>query len=238
MVDRVMALPEGTRLYLLAPVVRGRKGEYRKELAEWQRAGFTRVRIDGQFHDIEDAPALDKKYKHDIEVVVDRLVVREGIETRLADSLEQALKLAEGLVYLDPADKSPSPSGEGLGVGDVASAAPEDKPHPNPSPEGEGLKKAVLQSNAPPGRITFSEKFACPVSGFTIAEIEPRLFSFNAPQGACRPATASARSSSSIPSSSFPTRTSASKRARSSPGPSPTRRHLTTCRSSAASPAL
>ncbi|HEX8623035.1 MAG TPA: excinuclease ABC subunit A, partial [Allosphingosinicella sp.] len=109
MVDRVMALPEGTRLYLLAPVVRGRKGEYRKELAEWQKAGFTRVRIDGAFHDIEEAPALDKKYKHDIEVVVDRLVVREGIETRLADSLEQALKLAEGLVYLDPADP-PSPS--------------------------------------------------------------------------------------------------------------------------------
>src|SRR6185436_1861492 len=93
------------------PVVRGRKGEYRKEMAEWQKAGFTRVRIDGKFHDIEDAPALDKKYKHDIEVVVDRLVVREGIETRLADSLETALKLAEGLVYLDPAD--PPRDGEG-----------------------------------------------------------------------------------------------------------------------------
>src|SRR5687768_6640024 len=104
MVDRTMALAEGTRLYLLAPAVRGRKGEYRKELAEWQKAGFTRVRIDGQFYEIEEAPALDKKYKHDIEVVVDRLVVREGIETRLADSLETALKLAEGLVYLDPAD--------------------------------------------------------------------------------------------------------------------------------------
>src|SRR4028119_1881400 len=159
MVDRVMALPEGTRLYLLAPVVRGRKGEYRKELAEWQRAGFTRVRIDGQLHDIEDAPALDKKYKHDIEVVVDRIVVREGIETRLADSLEQALKLAEGLVYMDPADE-----------GALAD-----------QPEG----KVVLGDNAPPGRIVFSEKVACPVSGFTIAEIEPRLFSFNAPQGAC-----------------------------------------------------
>ena len=110
MVDRVMQLPEGTRLFLLAPVVRGRKGEYRKEMAEWQKAGFTRVRIDGQFHDIEDAPALDKKYKHDIEVVVDRLVVREGIETRLADSLETALKLADGLVFLDPADPPGSAS--------------------------------------------------------------------------------------------------------------------------------
>ena len=91
-------------IILLAPVVRGRKGEYRKELAEWQKAGFTRVRIDGEFYEIEDAPALDKKYKHDIEVVVDRIVVREGIEARLADSFETALKLAEGLAYLDPAD--------------------------------------------------------------------------------------------------------------------------------------
>jgi len=186
MVDRVMALPEGTRLFLLAPVVRGRKGEYRRELAEWQKSGFTRVRIDGAFYDIEDAPALDKKYKHDIEVVVDRLVVREGIETRLADSLETALKLAEGLVYLDPADgpstasRSPSPSELG-----------EDQGASNSSPSllGEGDQPkaggGVLSDNAPPGRITFSEKFACPVSGFTIAEIEPRLFSFNAPQGAC-----------------------------------------------------
>jgi len=157
MVDRVMALPEGTRAYLLAPAVRGRKGEYRKELAEWQKAGFTRVRIDGLFFDIEDAPALDKKYKHDIEIVVDRIVVRDGIETRLADSFETALKLADGLAYLDLADAPP----------DLVDA------------------KTVLGDNAPPGRIVFSEKFACPVSGFTIPEIEPRLFSFNAPQGAC-----------------------------------------------------
>src|SRR6187401_945507 len=159
MVDCVMTLPEGSRHYLLAPVVRGRKGEYRKELAEWQKAGFTRVRIDGQFHAIEEAPVLDKKYKHDIEVVVDRIVVREGIESRLADSFETALKLSEGLAYLDPAD----PSSEA----DLASQS------------GMKLDYGVA------GRIVFSEKFACPVSGFTIAEVEPRLFSFNAPQGAC-----------------------------------------------------
>jgi excinuclease ABC subunit A len=177
MVDRVMTLPEGTRLYLLAPVVRGRKGEYRKELAQWQKDGFTRVRIDGQFYAIEDAPALDKKYKHDIEVVVDRIVVRHakdgegGIETRLADSLETALKLSEGLVYLDPADPPATPEGtERTGV-----AAAMEEAH----------ERNVLATHAPEGRITFSEKFACPVSGFTIAEIEPRLFSFNAPQGAC-----------------------------------------------------
>ena len=179
MVDRVMALHEGTRLFLLAPVVRGRKGEYRKELAEWQKAGFTRIRIDGQFYDIEEAPALDKKYKHDIEVVVDRIVVREGIETRLADSFEQALKLAEGLAYVDPADAIPIPQADG--------EVPEkngqsDALTPKASRKREG---DVLSDNAPPGRIIFSEKFACPVSGFTIAEIEPRLFSFNAPQGAC-----------------------------------------------------
>ncbi|MEO7564721.1 MAG: excinuclease ABC subunit A, partial [Sphingomicrobium sp.] len=161
MVDRVMQLPEGSRHYLLAPVVRGREGEYRKELAEWQKAGFTRVRIDGAFHDIEEAPALDKKYKHDLEVVVDRIVVREGIEARLADSFETALKLAEGLAFLDPADGPELP------------------------PRKREVSSGMKLDYAPPGRITFSEKFACPVSGFTIAEIEPRLFSFNAPQGAC-----------------------------------------------------
>ena len=173
MVDRVMQLPEGTRLYLLAPVVRGRKGEYRKEMAQWQKDGFTRVRVDGAFYDIEEAPALDKKYKHDIEVVVDRIVVREGIETRLADSLETALKLAEGLVYLDPADPPAPPEQEGTERTGGAAALEQ------------AAERQVLATNAPAGRITFSEKFACPVSGFTIAEIEPRLFTFNAPQGAC-----------------------------------------------------
>ncbi|WP_176596137.1 MULTISPECIES: excinuclease ABC subunit UvrA [Sphingobium] len=173
MVDRVMQLPEGTRFYLLAPVVRGRKGEYRKELAEWQKAGFTRVRIDGELYAIEDAPALDKKYKHDIEVVVDRLAVTEDMSTRLADSFEQALKLADGLAYIDLADgtvadlTSPPPQAGGAGGGQTATAGK--------------MKNAEIPAN----RIVFSEKFACPVSGFTIPEIEPRLFSFNAPQGAC-----------------------------------------------------
>jgi excinuclease ABC subunit A len=196
MVDRVMQLPEGSRHYLLAPVVRGRKGEYRKELAEWQKAGFTRVRIDGQFFAIEEAPALDKKYKHDIEVVVDRIVVREGIETRLADSFETALKLADGLAYLDPADPPPaaedlvrperSPEGEVEGRGDAANALRLRSGRTGIAAEMEKAHdRQVLATHAPPGRITFSEKFACPVSGFTIAEIEPRLFSFNAPQGAC-----------------------------------------------------
>lgn len=162
MVDRVLALPEGTRLYLLAPVVRGRKGEYRKELAEWQKAGFTRVRIDGEFYPIEEAPALDKKYKHDIDVVVDRIAVKADIAQRLAESFETALKLAEGLAYVDLAD------GVVPGREEEAQAA-----------------GAMKNAGIPANRIIFSEKFACPVSGFTIAEIEPRLFSFNAPQGAC-----------------------------------------------------
>ncbi len=161
MVDRVMTLPEKTRFYLLAPVVRGRKGEYRKELAEWQKAGFTRVRVDGEFYDIEETPKLDKKLKHDIEVVIDRLVVRDGMETRLADSFETALRLADGLAFVDLA--------EGIVPG-------REEAETGTKMKGTGL---------PDNRIVFSERFACPVSGFTIEEIAPRLFSFNAPQGAC-----------------------------------------------------
>jgi excinuclease ABC subunit A len=141
MVDRVMAMPEGTRLLILAPVIRGKKGEYRKELAEYQRRGFERVKINGTLTLISEAPKLDKKLKHDIEVVVDRVVVRDGLAQRLADSFETALALADGIAYAENAD-----GGE---------------------------------------RTVFSQKFACPVSGFSIEEIEPRLFSFNSPQGAC-----------------------------------------------------
>jgi excinuclease ABC subunit A len=143
MVDRVLALPEGTRLYLLAPIARGRKGEYKKEFAELQKKGFQRLKIDGRFYEIAEAPTLDKKYKHDIDVVVDRIVVRADVSARLADSFETALQLSD----------------DGIAIAEFADNEKE--------------------------RIIFSAKFACPVSGFTIEEIEPRLFSFNNPYGAC-----------------------------------------------------
>ncbi|OIQ45160.1 MAG: excinuclease ABC subunit A [Roseobacter sp. MedPE-SW] len=144
MVDRIMTLEEGTRGFLLAPIVRDRKGEYKKEMLELRKQGFQRVKVDGEFYELDEPPTLDKKFRHDIDVVVDRLVVREGLETRLADSLRTALDLADGIAILETAPR-----------------------------EGD------------PERLTFSENFACPVSGFTIPEIEPRLFSFNAPFGAC-----------------------------------------------------
>jgi excinuclease ABC subunit A len=147
MVDRVLALPERTRLYLIAPVIRGRKGEYRKEIADFMKRGFQRLKIDGEFYEIADAPALDKKLKHDVEVVVDRLVVRADMASRLSESFETALELADGIAIVEFAD-APAEGGE-------------------------------------PRRVMFSSKFACPVSGFTIPEIEPRLFSFNNPFGAC-----------------------------------------------------
>src|ERR1700751_2760588 len=165
MVDRVLALPEGTRLYLLAPVVRGRKGEDRKELAEYLKKGFQRVKIDGTFYELSEAPNLDKKFPHDIDVVVDRIVVRPDIGQRLAESFETALKLAEGLAVVEFADAP-------------ASAEPQEKAETK-------KKTAKIHDKSGPERIGFSEKFACPVSGFTIPEIEPRLFSFNNPYGAC-----------------------------------------------------
>ncbi|NBQ29028.1 MAG: excinuclease ABC subunit A, partial [Rhodobacteraceae bacterium] len=133
MVDRIMVMEEGARAHLLAPIVRDRKGEYRKEFLELRKQGFQRVKVDGAFYELDEPPTLDKKFRHDIDVVVDRIVVREGMETRLADSLRTALDLADGIAILETAPR-----------------------------EGE------------PERITFSENFACPVSGFTISEIEPR----------------------------------------------------------------
>jgi excinuclease ABC subunit A len=144
MVDRIMGMENGTRAYLLAPIIRDRKGEYRKEFIELRKQGFQRVKVDGTFYELDEPPTLDKKFRHDIDVVVDRIVVKEGLETRLADSLRTALDLADGIAIFETAPA-----------------------------EGD------------PVRMTFSEKFACPDSGFTIAEIEPRLFSFNAPFGAC-----------------------------------------------------
>ncbi len=144
MVDRIMEMEEDTRAFLLAPIVRDRKGEYRKEFLELRKQGFQRVKVDGAFYELDEPPTLDKKFRHDIDVVVDRIVVREGVETRLADSLRTALDLADGISVLETAPKDGDPE-----------------------------------------RITFSENFACPVSGFTIPEIEPRMFSFNAPFGAC-----------------------------------------------------
>jgi excinuclease ABC subunit A len=180
MVDRVLALPEGTRLYLLAPVVRGRKGEYRKELAEYLKKGFQRVKIDGAFHELAEAPTLDKKFPHDIDVVVDRIVVRADIGQRLAESFETALKLAEGLAVIEYADgphpNPPPQAGEGDALGSAIARQ---------SAAGGGKKVAKIHDKSGPERILFSEKFACPVSGFTIPEIEPRLFSFNNPYGAC-----------------------------------------------------
>ena len=144
MVDAVMAMEEGSRAYLLAPIIRDRKGEYKKEFIDLRKQGFQRVKVDGVFYDLDEPPTLDKKLRHDVDVVVDRIVVKEGLETRLADSFRTALNLADGIAVVETAPA-----------------------------EGEGK------------RVTYSEKFACPVSGFTIAEIEPRLFSFNAPFGAC-----------------------------------------------------
>jgi excinuclease ABC subunit A len=160
MVDRVLTLPERTRLYLLAPVIRGRKGEYRKEIADFQKKGFQRLKIDGLFYPIDEAPTLDKKLKHDMDVVVDRIVVRSDMAARLADSFETALELADGIAIIEFAEESASSSA-------------------GPAPEGGKGKSADSR------RINFSSKFACPVSGFTISEIEPRLFSFNNPFGAC-----------------------------------------------------
>ena len=146
MVDRVLGLENGIRAYLLAPIVRDRKGEYKKEFIELRKAGFQRVKVNNEFYDLDEPPVLDKKFRHNIDVVVDRVIIKKDMATRLADSFRTALDLADGIAILETA----------------------------PQKETNEIE-----------RMTFSENFACPTSGFTIPEIEPRLFSFNAPFGAC-----------------------------------------------------
>ena len=145
MVDQIMGLEENEKIFILAPIVRDRKGEYKKELLELQKKGFQRVKIDEKLYELDDLPVLDKKLRHNIEVVVDRLIIKDGIQTRLSDSMRTALDLSDGISYVE-----------------------------------------ILSETKKNNRIVFSENFSCPISGFTIAEIEPRLFSFNAPIGACK----------------------------------------------------
>ncbi len=149
-IDQVMELPDGTRFMVLAPIVRGRKGEYGKQLEELRGEGFTRAKIDGELRRLDEEIALDKKYKHDIAVVVDRLVMKGELRKRLADSIETAVSLADGLVEIEMVDQS-------------------DPTSPTPANQ--------IQ--------TYSEKFACPVHGPSLIELEPRIFSFNSPHGAC-----------------------------------------------------
>ena len=145
MVDQIMGLEENEKIFILAPIVRDRKGEYKKELLELQKKGFQRVKIDEKLYELDDLPVLDKKLRHNIEVVVDRLIIKDGIQTRLSDSMRTALDLSDGIAYVE-----------------------------------------ILSETKKNNRVVFSENFSCPISGFTIAEIEPRLFSFNAPIGACK----------------------------------------------------
>ena len=177
MVDRVLALPEGTRLYLLAPIARGRKGEYRKDFADLQKKGFQRVKVDGKFYEVAEVPALDKNVKHDIDVVVDRIVVRPDMSARLADSFETALALSDGIAVAEFADKGAAT--------DAQSPALTGRTGQSYAEQVALDARIKTGMGADQERIIFSAKFACPVSGFTIEEIEPRLFSFNNPYGAC-----------------------------------------------------
>ncbi len=162
MVDKILELKEGTKILLLAPIVRGAKGEHKKELLDLKKTGYTRIRLDGEVHEIDEVPAFDKNKKHDIEVVVDRLVVGDDIKTRLADSIETALKLSGGLMYVEKLEEAGSR-------------------------KQEAEKNSKTEARSPkPNTLIFSSKFACPVSGFQIEELEPRLFSFNSPFGACQ----------------------------------------------------
>jgi excinuclease ABC subunit A len=190
-IDQAMELAEGTRFMVLAPVVRGRKGEYGKLLDELRTDGFARVKIDGRVRMLEESIVLDKRYKHDVSVVVDRLAMRHDIRKRLADSIETAVGLADGLVEIEivtgsrGADQAPAHPGDGAldaGTGHAHSsgalgvrvAAPQIVPGERPEPGS---------------LFTFSEKFACPEHGPSLVELEPRIFSFNSPHGACERCT-------------------------------------------------
>ncbi|MBF0491300.1 MAG: excinuclease ABC subunit UvrA [Deltaproteobacteria bacterium] len=171
MVDQILRQPAGTKLHLLAPVIRDRKGEYSKELQKFKTEGFVRMKIDGKTYSFEELPKLDKKKKHSIDLFIDRLVMKEGIQTRLADSLETALKYGEGLVKVEV-------------VGDSS-------PHPSPLPQGARGNRIPSPSRGE-GKgeggnleLLFSSNFACIACGVSYSEIEPRLFSFNSPHGAC-----------------------------------------------------
>jgi excinuclease ABC subunit A len=188
-IDQTMELADGARFMVLAPVVRGRKGEYGKLLEELRADGFARVRIDGRLRMLEESIVLDKRYKHDISVVVDRLVMRHDIRKRLADSIETAVGLAEGLVEIEIVGKGSAPSGsaEDVPSGDAQAGGAY-------ATGAKGTRASAAQivpgMSPEPGTVfTFSEKFACPEHGPSLVELEPRIFSFNSPHGACERCT-------------------------------------------------
>ncbi len=176
-IDQVMELAEGTRFMVLAPVVRGRKGEYGKLLEELRADGFARVKIDDRVRMLEESIVLDKRYKHDISVVVDRLVMRHDVRKRLADSIETAVGLADGLAEIEIVGSSRAAEGEGLAESKGAKGTKGTRAAGGQIVPGVAPQAGTL--------FTFSERFACPEHGPSLVELEPRIFSFNSPHGAC-----------------------------------------------------
>src|SRR5439155_9828144 len=179
-IDQVMELPEGTRFMVLAPVVRGRKGEYGKLLDELRADGFARAKIDGRVRMLEESIVLDKRYKHDISIVVDRLVMRRDVRKRLADSVETAVGQADGLVEIEIVAAGEARADGRDGGGGAA-------PHSTGALGARAAAEQIVPGQAPkPGSVfAFSERFACPEHGPSLVELEPRIFSFNSPHGAC-----------------------------------------------------
>ena len=203
-VDAAKTLPEGTKVQILAPVVRGRKGEYKKELQEIGKAGYVRVRVDGQMYEVTDDIPMDRYKQHTIEVVVDRIIVKEGIDRRLADSIESAIKMGQGMVTLsyELPEGAEDPLGSradardleeveegGTSVSDVGPSGvpPEDQAPAKTSKPKKSRKRADKSAHSQSGYrdVLFSESYSCPVCGFSMPELEPRAFSFNSPYGAC-----------------------------------------------------